>query len=72
MSDISHCGKLPAISSRSTDARRGIPFRGERRQAAKRAPADIERHSAAAKFGQPGRLSVSINVRASGMNDAAN
>jgi hypothetical protein len=28
----------------------------EHRQAAKRAAADIERHSKAAKFGQPGRL----------------
>jgi hypothetical protein len=32
----------------------GIPYRGEHRQASKRAVADIERHSTAAKFGQPG------------------
>ena len=31
----------------------GIPYRGEYRQAAKRAAADIEGHSEAAKFGQP-------------------
>jgi len=34
----------------------GVPDRGEHRQAAKRAAADIEGHSQAAKFGQPGRL----------------
>jgi hypothetical protein len=37
-------------------ARRGIPYRGEHRQAAERAAADLEGHSAAAKYGQPGRL----------------
>jgi hypothetical protein len=46
-------------------ARRGASDRGEHRQAAKRAAVDIERHSEAAKFGQPGRLSASLNVRAS-------
>ena len=35
-------------------------YRGEHCQAAKRAAADIEGHSAAAKFGQPGRLSAVI------------
>jgi hypothetical protein len=53
MSDISHCGKLPAISGQFTDAPRGIPYRCEYCQAAKCAAADIEGHSAAAKFGQP-------------------
>jgi hypothetical protein len=52
MSDISHCGKLPAISGQFTDAPRGIPYRGEHCQTAKCAAADIEGHSAAAKFGQ--------------------
>jgi hypothetical protein len=50
-SDISHCGILPAISGQSADARRGVPYRGEHRQAAERAAADIEGHSTAAKFG---------------------
>jgi hypothetical protein len=54
MSDISHCEKLPAINGQSTDAERGIPCRGKHRQAAKRAAADIEGHSEAGKFGQPG------------------
>jgi hypothetical protein len=45
-------GSKPAI------ARRGVPYRGEHRKAAERAAADIEGHSAAAKFGQPERLSV--------------
>ena len=36
--------------------RRSIPNRGEHCQAAKRAAADIEVHSEAAKFSQPGRL----------------
>jgi hypothetical protein len=41
-----------------------IPYRGEHRKAAKRAAADIERHSAAAKFSEPGRLRrVSMSVR---------
>jgi hypothetical protein len=31
-----------------------VPYRGEHRQAAERAAADIEGHSEAAKFGQPG------------------
>jgi hypothetical protein len=39
---------------------------------ATRAAADIERYSPAAKFGQPGRLSGSINVRAFEMKEAAN
>jgi hypothetical protein len=34
--------------------RRGIPYRGEHCQATKRATADFERHSTAAKFGKPG------------------
>ena len=42
---------------------RGVPDRGEHRQATKRAAADIEGHSEAAKFSQPGRLSASVNVR---------
>ncbi len=45
------------------DARRGVPHRGEHRQAAKRAAADIEGHSAAAKFSQPRRLSAGIGRR---------
>jgi hypothetical protein len=48
ISDISHCGKLPAISGQFTDVRRGIPYRGEHCQGAKRAAADIEGHSKAA------------------------
>jgi hypothetical protein len=63
ISDISHCGKLPAISCQSTDARRGVHHRGEHRQAAKRAAADIEGHSTAAKHGQPGGLRARLNVR---------
>jgi hypothetical protein len=63
ISDISHCGKPPPISGQSTEVRRGILYRGEHRQAAKRAAADIEGHSTAAKFGQPGRLSASVYVR---------
>ena len=43
---------MPA-TSRST-----IPDRCEHRQDAKRAAADIEGHSEAAKFGKPGRLSA--------------
>jgi hypothetical protein len=35
-------------------ARRGIPYRGEHRQAAERAAADIEGRSEAAEHGQPG------------------
>jgi hypothetical protein len=58
ISDISHCGKLPAISGQSTDARRGVPYRGEHCQAAQRAAADIEGHSTAAELGQPRRLSA--------------
>jgi hypothetical protein len=50
----------------------GIPCRGYHRQAAKRAAADIEGHSEAAKFGQSGRLSGRVNVRASEMKEAAN
>ena len=42
---------------RSCDARRGVPYRGEYRKAAKRAAADFEGHSAAAEFGQSGGLS---------------
>jgi hypothetical protein len=38
-------------------ARRGVPHRGEHRQAAERAATDIEGHSAAAELGQPRRLS---------------
>jgi hypothetical protein len=45
--------KLPAIKRKAAHARRGIPYRGERRQAAKRAAADIEGHSTAATFGEP-------------------
>src|SRR3984957_13269454 len=37
-------------------ARRGILDRGEHRQAAERAAADIEGHSEAAKFSEPARL----------------
>ena len=40
--DISHCGKLPAISGQSTDVRRGIPYGGELYQVAERAAADVE------------------------------
>jgi hypothetical protein len=43
-----------------------------RKPAAKRAAADIEGHPATAKFGQPGRLSASVDVRASEMKEAAN
>ena len=45
------------MSMKRLISRRGIPNRGEHRQAAKRAAADIEGHSATAKFGQPRRLS---------------
>ena len=41
-------------------ARRGISIGREHSQAAKRAAADIEGHSEAAKFDQPGRLSAVI------------
>jgi hypothetical protein len=58
--------------SRSGIARRGIPHRGEHCQAAERAAADIEGHSEAAELGQPGRLSVSVNVRASEIKEVAN
>jgi hypothetical protein len=47
--DISHCGKPLAISAQLTDVRRGVPCCGEHRQAAKRAAADIEGHSATAE-----------------------
>ena len=40
--------------ARLTRKRRGVPHRGEHRQAAKRAAADIEGHSEAAEHGQPG------------------
>jgi hypothetical protein len=43
-------------SAKLAVARRGIPDRGEHRQAAERAAADIEGHSEAAKFGLQGRL----------------
>jgi hypothetical protein len=36
------------------------------------AAADVEGHSEAAKFGEQGRLSASVNVRASEMKEAAN
>jgi hypothetical protein len=52
------------LAAKAADARRGIPDRGEHSQAAKRATADIEGHSEAAKFSQPGRLSAIVNVRA--------
>ena len=45
-----------------THARRGVPYRGEHCQAAKRAAADIEGHSATAQFGQPRRLIGSAPV----------
>jgi hypothetical protein len=35
-------------------------------------PRQIEGHSEAAKFSQPGRLSASVNVRAREMKEAAN
>jgi hypothetical protein len=41
-------------------ARRGIPYRSEHRQAAKRAGADFEGHSEAAQFCEPGRLSAGV------------
>jgi hypothetical protein len=47
-----------AIGCKATIARRGIPYRGEHREAAKRAAADIERHSAVAKYSEPGLLST--------------
>jgi len=43
-------------------ARRGIPNRGEHCQAAERPAVVIEGHSTAAKFSQPGRLSLSVKV----------
>jgi hypothetical protein len=46
----------PALEREAARARRGIPYRGEHRQAAKRAAADIERHSEDAELGQPERL----------------
>jgi hypothetical protein len=42
------------ITRPAVNARRGVPYRGEHRQAAKRAAADIEGHSTAAEVGQPG------------------
>jgi hypothetical protein len=54
--DISHCGKLPAISAQLIDVRRGVPDRSKYRQAAELAAADIEGHSEAAEYGQPRRL----------------
>ena len=54
----------PALKCKADDARRGIPHRGEHCQAAKRAPANIEGHSAAAKFGQSRRLSLYLSRRA--------
>jgi hypothetical protein len=44
---------------------------GEHCQTAKRAAADIEGHSTAAKFSQPGRLRATVDVRASEMKEAA-
>jgi hypothetical protein len=61
-----------ALNCEAAHARRGVPYRGKHCQAAERAAADIEGHPAAAKFGQPGRLSASVNVRASEMKEAAN
>jgi hypothetical protein len=55
-SDISHCGKLATINGQSAHPRRGVSYRGKHCQAAERAAADIEGHSTAAKFSQPGRL----------------
>ena len=52
-------------------ARRGGPYRGEHCQAAKRAAADTEGHSAAAELGQPGRLRASV-YSAPEMKEAAN
>ena len=40
-----------ALKCEAAHARRGVSHRGEHRQAAKRAAADLEGHSAAAKFG---------------------
>jgi hypothetical protein len=48
----------PAGDREAAHAGRGVPDRGEHRQAAKRAATDIEGHSATAKFGQPRRLSA--------------
>ena len=39
---------------------------------AKRAAADIEGHSAATEYGEPRRLSASVDVRACEMKEAAN
>ena len=44
----------PALKREAAHARRGFPDRGQHRQAAERAAADIEGHSAATKFGEPG------------------
>jgi hypothetical protein len=43
----------PALKREAAHAGRGIPDRGEHRQAAKRATADIEGHSAAANSASP-------------------
>jgi hypothetical protein len=61
---------MPAQRERQSG--RGVPDRGEHCQATKRAAANIEGHSEAAKHGQPGRLSASVNVHASEMKEAAN
>jgi hypothetical protein len=47
----------PSIKRKAARARRGIPNRGQHRQAAKRAAADIEGHSTATEHSQPRRLS---------------
>src|SRR5579864_4791449 len=57
------------IEHRPYCSRQGAADRDQHRQAAKRAAANIEGHPAAAKFGQPGRLSGSVNVRASEMKE---
>jgi len=61
-----YCGA--SLASNYNLARRGKwqkpqHNRGEYRQAAKRATANTQGYSAAAKFGQPGRLNASGNVR---------
>ena len=45
-----------ALVNEKAHPRRGVPDRGEHRQAAERAAADIEGYSPAAEHGQPGRL----------------
>ena len=64
LTHVLHCRHSCAQTATAAPPRYfvSVPYRGEHCQAANRAAADIEGHSEAAKFSEPGRLSGGINV----------